>query len=149
MSLPARTAPGDWPAVIENIAKRYRRAIISVFNPSDVLDTRYNPLADTGGKSTMVAVIENRAARIVPISVPREFEGKQEWATKEFFHVQIELLGADPLLTKGLILRVVDGGKDATLEQYAFTVISAVNSSDAALRTIKCVSGMIPVAALP
>lgn len=137
----------SWPQEILEVAREYFNCVIDVINPGS--PGTYNPATDdyTGeGYVPDVAVLEGREARAQHIRLPLEQAGAREWATKRRYRFQTELLDADPPITKGMIVRVRSGGRDPVLENFAFEVASASNSSHAALRTIETLTefGLVP-----
>src|SRR5690606_35515511 len=81
-------------------------------------------------------IIDWRPARAQHVRLALEQAGSAEWATKRRYRFQCEMLPSDPIITKGMLVRF-RGGNDATLASFTFQVISASNSSHAALRTIE------------
>lgn len=135
MALPRPSVSQDWTAPITEEARKHQKGKISVYN--------------AGPRGALVpTAIAARPARIQQLREPTTSQVGDQWTPKRYFHFQIDLLESDPLILKGMIVRVDDGHKDKTLEQYAYTVENAVNSSDAALRTIKAVSEIQPVPAV-
>lgn len=125
MSLPRRKAIDDWSSEIEEAAATKRKGKIVVYKDRAVL-------------------IPERAARIQHVRATTEFATSTEWNTKRFYRFQISLQPNDPPIPAGSIIRVTDGGKDHTLILYVFEVLSAANSSEAALRTIETVTSLKP-----
>lgn len=101
--------------------------------------------AETGGTPDTV-VVDWRPARAQHIRMPMETNDSNGWTTRRRFRFQCEIRDADPLITKGLVVRF-RGGKDHTLALLAFQVVSALNSSHAALRTIEATTEGVAVSA--
>ena len=140
MALSPITPAADWPSEIADAAIPEFTGRISVIDPSTSNGT-YNPDADAYiGAIADTPILSNRAARIQHIRLPLEQSGAREWGAKRRYRFQIELRDGDPEITKGMIVRVIDGGRDPSLVNYAFTVLSATNSSHAAIRTIETIS---------
>lgn len=129
---------------ILDAAKEFMTGRIEVIDPSNIITTPYDPITDEGGTAEPEVLIEGRPARIQHINMPSEMSGASEWATKRRFRFQIEILDGDPTLRKGLVVRVLDGANDSSLEQFTYTILSAVNSTQAALRTIEAVTEGVP-----
>lgn len=137
-------ANAEWSDEITDVAVGEMRGKIWVFDPDPAGKTPYNALTDAGGKPGMVTVLSNRRARIQHGRNPVSGASSDSWDPKRNFRFQIDLLPGDPLILKGMIVRVTDGHKDPSLQQFAYTVESATNSSQAALRTIVAVSEASP-----
>ncbi len=125
---------------ILDAAREFMTGRIEVIDPSNVIETPYDPITDTGGTAEPEVLIANRPARIQQLNMPSESASSGEWATKRRVRFQVEILDGDPTLRKGLIVRVLDGAKDPTLEEFRYTISSAINSTQAALRTLECVT---------
>jgi hypothetical protein len=128
----------DWPEEILEVARDFFNCTIDVILPGK--PGKYDPITDTNTGEGYVApttILEARAARAQHIRLPLEQAGAYEWSTKRRYRFQIELLAADPVVRKGMVVRVRAGGRDPVLENFAFEVASASNSSHAALRTIE------------
>ena len=137
----------SWAEEIADAAREFFNATIDVLLPGT--PGKYNPSSDsyTGGTED-TPVIEDRPARAQHIRLATEQSGSREWSAKRRYRFQIDLLPGDPTVTKGMIVRVRDGGRDPSLVDFAFEVITASNSSHAALRTIETVTegGVAPSA---
>lgn len=119
-------------------------AVVDVFTPG--APGQWDPnIGDVGPGQPEIPVITARKARVQHLRVPLESAGSSEWATRRAIRIQIPLQAGDPLIAKGMIVRVVDGGRDASLELFRYTVLSAINSSHAAVRTIEAVTEGAPV----
>jgi hypothetical protein len=128
----------DWSGEILEVAREFFNCAIDVILPGK--PGKYNPSTDAydgAGAVPDVMVIEGRPARAQHIRLPLEQAGAYEWSTKRRYRFQIELLASDPVIRKGMVVRVREGGKDPVLVHFAFEVASASNSSHAALRTIE------------
>lgn len=130
------TKPGDWADEILEAAREFFNCTITVFIPGE--PGKFDPKTDgyTGGTPNQI-IVDDRPARAQHIRLPLEQAGAYEWSTKRRYRFQLELLASDPAIRKGMVVRVTDGGRDPILEQFAFEVASASNSSHAALRTIE------------
>jgi hypothetical protein len=145
-SFPPAAVDDDWAAEIAEEARTEMRGRIEVCRPGK--PTKYDPKTDTGGRAQMQTIIgarpgdetPGRPARIQHIRLPLEQSGAAEWATKRRYRFQIDLFDDDPVIEKGMIVRVLDGGRDGALAAYAFEVLSASGSSNTALRTIETVT---------
>jgi len=91
------------------------------------------------------------AARVQPIRQSRGESTTYEWSAQRSFQFQIDYdLVSGVNIVKGNFIRVLSGGRDATLYHLPFEVLSAVNSDHRAVRTIETTtSGVIlPVVTL-
>lgn len=137
------TKPAGWQDVIASVAAEYMNGVIQIVNPSAAL-TPYDPVTGQGGEPQQTPIFEG-PARIQHIRFPRETPGTYQWGANRYFRFQIDY---DPAveIQKGFTIYVTDGGRDVTLEALRFEVISAVNSSHRAVRTIEAVTDGVPVA---
>lgn len=143
--LPPPPSSQDWPDEILAVARQQFNCVIDVIDPTRVVDEPYDPITDTGGTSAPLVVIADRPARVQHIRLPLEQSGASEWGTKRRYRVQCEILTGDALIRKGFMVRV-RGGRDPVLSRFALQVLSASNSSHAALRTIETITeyGAVP-----
>lgn len=134
-NLPATPSDSDWPEEILEAALPYFNASISVTEPSTP-GTR-NPETGVISAGTPGAyVITTRPARLQHI---RQEVVRADGNGVTVVHTviaQVEMQSGDGLVTDGLVLNVLDGGRDTSLTEYNFRTISALGSSHAALRTI-------------
>lgn len=126
----------DWAAEIAEAAGELMGAIISVYLPGDPANQ------DEDGYSPPSVVLSRRRARVQHLKATRELNGEVRPEKRRNFRIQIDLTTDLPIIGEGMFIRVDDADRDPSLEQYVYSVVSAVNSSNAALRTIECVSDM-------
>lgn len=107
--------------------------------------SEYNPDTDAGPASAPIVVLPDRPALVSRTNSVAESAGANEWSTRRRYAFDIDIREGDPLILKGMILRVVDGGRDSALEHFAFQVISAGATPLSPLRRIETVSEMSPV----
>ena len=81
-------------------------------------------------------------ARVQHLRNPIDISTSTAMATKRNIRLQIPLSAASTFIVKGWLVQV-DGGNDPSLESITLTVLSAINSSHAALRTIECQSELV------
>lgn len=135
MALPATPTEDSFSEEILDAARELMNGVIDVVSPGT---SRYD--ADTDSIVVVtpdVVVIADRPARIQHLGNPIETTAAGEWAGKRRYRHQIEILPGDPLIKKGMFVRVRDGGKDPSLISFRYPIITATNSSHAALRTIE------------
>lgn len=102
-------------------------------------ETDYDPLADTGGESTAAVVIGPRGAYVKAETTTHITKGALR------YRVQFIPEPGDPLVTEGMIVRVLVGGKNEALPNYAFAVEAAPSGSISALTKLECVTDGRPV----
>jgi len=129
MGIPALPDDGQWADEIAPATKDQRNATISIYDP----------------KSPPVLLIKDRAARFQEYRLPETTTTEGAFQTRRLGRFEIEIDPADPLILKGMVVRVTNGGRDATLVNFAFQVYTAVGSSHAGLRNIEVVSELAPV----
>lgn len=139
MALPSPASVTDWSAAITAAVLPLMTGAIEIYDPESATTTPYDPATDTGGVSTPALFMAERPARIQQLT-STDLPGTTEWTAKTPYRIQIELRPGDPYIRKGLQVRVTNGDKDPSLTERSYEVISAVNSSNAAVRTINCVS---------
>lgn len=120
MALPSFNS-SNWQDVIEEVHAEFRKATITVLQGRDV-------------------ILKDRPARVQQLRTPTVFSDSGELANKRAFLFEIELREGDPIIKRGMLVRVTDGGRDPQLKSYGFTVTNSVNSSEAAIRTIETIS---------
>lgn len=124
MGLPVIGA-STWQDEIEEIAAEFRKAVISVYDPTQN-DSSGNPKA----------IISRRAARVQQVRTPSISHDSGQQIVKRPFLFEIELKSTDPLIVKDMFIRIHSAERDSTLIHYGFTVADASGSSEAAIRTI-------------
>lgn len=138
--LPLTLAPTSWSDIIESLVAPYRQATIEVFDPKVYTeDAPYNVLTDTGGNRTYTTLWTG-LARIIELSIQQDKTSGDEWGTRRMFHMDVALTDDLPFFYKGLAIKVLDGHRDHSLEQVAFTIESALNSSEANQRDILAIT---------
>jgi hypothetical protein len=135
MALSAIPDDSDWSDEIFEAASEEFNGELRVMLPGTPGQFDPDTNTTTGGTDPTV-VIDWRDARAQHIRLPLENNDGNGWSTKRRFRFQCELREGDPIVHKGMYVEF-RGGKDHTLEEFAFQVNSAVNSSHAALRTIE------------
>ena len=129
----------NWSQIIADSAAEFMNAVITITLPGT--PGAYDPVTDTYGAGVAGTVlIDDRAARAQHLSSPSETTGAGEWGVKRRYRWQILLDPSDPIIPKGAILTCSNGGRDASLTQFTYEVLSATGSSHAALRTIETLS---------
>ena len=127
MNLPDPTTLADWSGEIAAEAVTEMNAVIRVYDASASV------------------VVDNRRARVVATEQPTSILGTDQWNVERRARVQIENLPTDPIFEKSWTIRVLDGGEDATLTRYSFTVMTNTSDSHAAVRTLECISEWAPL----
>lgn len=138
MPLPRPAASSSHFAEVEAVASQYRGVTISIFRPgAKAAGTRYDPEADTGAGTGRTPIIAGRPARAQQMRNPQENSNLDQYTTKRAFLFETEIRADDPIIAKGDIVRVTEVRTgDTTLVHFAFEVQSALNSSEAPLRSI-------------
>lgn len=135
MALPATPTEDSWPDEILAVARDLMNVVIDVVTTGT---STYDADADSLVEVTPdIVVLAARSARAQQLGNPIEATAAGEWAGKRRYRFQIEILDGDPLIKKGMVVRVKSGGRDPSLLSFRFPVITATNSSHAALRTIE------------
>ena len=146
MALPSRALLDDWSAEITEDAVTEMKATISVIDPnSETAPSDYDPETDSGTAAIPTTLLDHRRARAQFMRPPSDEAGAAEWSTRTRMVFQVDLLPGDPFIPKGCIVIVHDGGKDPALAMVRYEVMRAVNSSEAALRTIYTASELAKV----
>lgn len=141
MGIKANPLTRDWEDEVAEVAVGEMNAVIDILDPSGT-GTPYDPSTDTGGLSEPATIITGRPARIQTRREPHTMDAQVVWTTQRRVLIQIELRPDDPIVSKGFVVRVTDGGRDPSLTRYAFEVLNAVNSSHAAVRTIQAIGDL-------
>lgn len=138
MALSPISSPDSWPDEILEAAREFFNGSLSIYVPGE--PGTYDPVTDTTtGGTPDVAVISDRPARAQHLRSPQDFNDGNGWDVKRVYRFQCEILAGDPSITKGMVARFT-GGRDPELAKVEFQVVSATNSSHAALRTVEAVS---------
>jgi hypothetical protein len=113
---------------------------IVILDPRRAVTTDYDPETDTGGESAATLVLGPRPAYIKSL-------GAEVTADSGVLHTvlpfRIQLLPepGDPLLVKGMVIRVLpreDGTGNPALPLYSFSVVGQTTGSIAVLTKVEC-----------
>jgi hypothetical protein len=126
----------SWSEEIAEAAREFYNGLLTIIDPGT--PGTYDPVTDTmtGGNPDTI-LIADRPARAQHLGLPTQGSDVTGWNVKRRFRFQCDVLEGDPIIRKGLVATFT-GGSDPSLAEYTFQVVSAVNSSHAALRTIEC-----------
>lgn len=116
---------------------------IVVLDPANTVTTPYDPITDTGGETTATVVLGPRAAYLKALSATVVTEAGILIGNVRY-HVQFIPEAGDPIITKGLIVRVLEGGDNPALAHYAIAVLGSPTGSIAALTTLECQTSGTP-----
>jgi hypothetical protein len=135
--LPAPFDEDDWGAEIAEEARTEFRGSIVIEKPGKpgVWDPKTQTFDDSGTPAT--EIIPERPARIQPYNQAIANSDGNGYTVRRRIRFQQDILPDDPIIKKGSVVRVIDGGRDHTLASFVYPVISAINSSSAAQRTIE------------
>jgi len=134
MGLPPLTA--DWEDEIASAAIPFMSAEIVIF---------------TGLPISGANILFQGKSRVQQVRQPRGVSTTYEWSAQRIFRFQIDYSEVATVnITKGNFIRVLSGGRDATLYHLPFEVLSAVNSDHRAVRTIEATTSgaILPVVTL-
>lgn len=134
---------GSWEDRILQIAKREMKAEVCFYREQPGTNT-YNPITGTGHDGG-IAVFWRGKARVQHMRAPREFATPYQAESTRFFRFQLdpsEPGNGVPYLPQGVKARVIAGGRDSDLESLAFVTVSAINSSNMAVRTVELSANM-------
>lgn len=129
---------GSWQDAIHDVAIQYMNARVCFFRATK---GNYDPITGEGSDGGIEIIFAGKA-RVQQLRTPREFTTPYQASASRNFRFQLDPDDGVPGLFEGVQARVLDGGRDPMLEQYVFTVNSAINSSHMAVRTVELVSNM-------
>lgn len=129
MGLPPRYDLTNWSSEIGRQAEAEMNCTVQFYEEKQ---------AEWPSVNTLTALLDNPVkARAQQLRAPSAFSAGGGLAVKRPVRIQIPLNATSLFLRKGLIVRVF-GGNDPALPSWKLVIMSAVNSSHAALRTIEC-----------
>lgn len=109
---------------------------VVILDPANQVTTPYDPLTDTGGDTAAVVVLGPRPAYVKALAASVLTEaGLLQGIVR--FRVQFLPEPGDPVITKGMIVRVLEGSKNEALPQFAFGVLGQTSGSIAALTKLE------------
>ena len=120
MSLPPRIDLNDWSAEIGAVAEQFMNTEVKFYDSAKTL------------KLTC-------PARVQHLRSPIDSSNATAMQTKRNIRLQVPLSSASTFIAKGWLVQIT-GGNDPSLDNITLTVMSAINSSHAALRTVECQS---------
>lgn len=130
----------NWQDQIHAAAIQYMNAEVCFY---EIIEGDYDEVTNTGEKS--VAVITWRGkARVQQLRTARDANTNYQRSDSRAFRFQLDPDDNPPAVYAGTKARVIDGGRDPQLENLAYTVDSAINSSHMAVRTIELTAEMRP-----
>lgn len=142
-------AMADWPGIIAANVAPYMNATVQIVDPqTSVITTPYDPATDTGGDSTPL-VIRQGPAFIQKIRRPLRVPGPNEWSSTHEFSITMALDNTVPLVSKGMQIIVLDGGREKDLEALTYIVTMSADSSWAPLSTYMCIAEIVSKGATP
>lgn len=131
-----------WQDTIAETAIQFMNADVCFYVESGVTEP-YDPITGEGG-ATGITVIWRGKARVQHLGQPSQFQNSYQANANHMFRFQLDPADNPPEVYFGLKARVLDGGRDQSLIQYAMVVNGAVNSSHMAVRTVELESTMEP-----
>jgi hypothetical protein len=111
---------------------------VVVIDPETATTTPYDPETDTGGEATPTVVIGPRAAYIKAEGGAEAIFEAGILQGKVRYRVQFIPEDGDPIITKGMIVRVLPGGQNPALPRVVLAVLAAPTGSIAALTKLEC-----------
>lgn len=134
----------SWEDDILSVARIYMNAEVCFYEES-VAAEAYDPITGEGG-SEEITVIWRGKARVQHLAQPSIFENAYAAGANHMFRFQLDPADNPPEIYFGLKARVLDGGRDESLTNYAMVVNSGVNSSHMAVRTVELETTLEPIA---
>ena len=140
--------PASWEDAILSTARLFMNAEVCFYReiePDE--DKRYNPVTGEGDDAG-IAVFWRGKARVQHMRAPREFKTDYQAGASHYFRFQLDPAESGnslPFLPSGVKARVIDGGRDSSLESLVYVTNSAINSSHMAVRTVELKSNMTPI----
>lgn len=132
----------DWSEQILATARQYMNGQVCFYRIVGGKDDL--PEIGQPGTPATVEVLWQGKARIQHLRAPRRDSTEYQASDSRSFRFQLDPLDEPPVLYAGTKARVLDGGRDASLETYSYQVESAVNSSHMAVRTVELTADMRP-----
>ena len=136
----------DWSGEIRDavIESGALNGVIRIYKAGSTQPGAHDPYAGSGGEPDVELILGPRDARAQHLRLPVESNDGLGWTTRRRYRFQYQILDGDDDITgdlvgKGYSVRFT-GGKDPSLQHFSFQVLSAVNSSHAALRTLECIT---------
>lgn len=136
-------APSGWEDAILSAARQFMTGRVCFYATSGE-DDDYSEIG-IPGTGANIDILWTGKARIQHLRAPRNDSSEYQASDSRSFRFQLDPADNPPQLYSGAKARVVDGGRDSSLETYSFIVDSAVNSSQMAVRTIELTSDMRPI----
>lgn len=136
-------APAGWEDAILIAARQFMNAEVCFYKV--VGGTEDLPEINRPGTPGTVQVLWRGKARVQHIRAPRPDSPEYQASDSRAFRFQLDPADNPPQLYSGARARVLDGGRDSSLETYSYVVDSAVNSSHMAVRTVELTADMRPV----
>lgn len=141
--MPLILEPWDWEEEILEEARTEMKGRVCFYRELDGSGD-YNPVTGDGEEDG-IEILWAGKARVQHIRAPREFTDTVSNDATRYFRFQLDPADNPPSLFQGVKARVLDGNRDAILEQLVYTVNSAVNSTNRAVKTVELASNMRPV----
>jgi len=131
--------PSSWEDVILNSAVEFMNAEVCFYK---IVKDEWDDITQSG--DIEVEVLWRGKARVQQLRAPREASTEYQSNDSRAFRFQLDPRDSVPELYSGAKARVLDGGRDSSLESLAYVVDSAINSSHMAVRTVELTANMRP-----
>jgi hypothetical protein len=144
--------PSDWTDAIGAVADLFQNARVCFYRDSD--DGTNDPITGTGSEPS-IELIWTGMARVQQLRSAQEFATEYQTGANRSFRFQVSKNGDLPFLSSGVKARVLNAGVsgpavsmspgDDDLEKLVYVVLSSINASHYAVKTVETIATMRPI----
>lgn len=146
MALNSRTAIDPrWFEWVRQPSRGFETAMVEIVDPNTTSSTEYDPVLNTGGEATPTVVwptlnttIPNAWIEVVGSASASNGGFQATDVTRVRVHIDLAEFGPTEMIRAGFQVRIIDGGRDSTLESKIAVIRKTSVGNLAVQRTLEC-----------
>lgn len=146
MALNSRTAIDPrWFEWVRQPSRGFETARVQIIDPNTTDDVPYDPVTNTGGEATPTVVwptvntlVANAWIEVIGSANASNSGIQATDITRVRVHIDLAEFGPTEMIRSGFQIRVVEGGRDTTLESKILVIRKTSVGNLAVQRTLEC-----------